>query len=100
MAQALPLDEQPVLEGGVAQANAVEEITAIERRRLLQRLRLAVIEQPLEAADIDRQAGRIEAHRLAVGNDRRRGHRLQALAEPCQAMLKTVAGLLIAALAP
>src|SRR5262249_21664046 len=41
MAEALPFNEQPVLEGGIAQADAVQQIAAIERSRLLESLRCA-----------------------------------------------------------
>ena len=44
MAKALSLDKQPILEGRVAQANAVQEIAAIERRRLLEGFRCAAAE--------------------------------------------------------
>ena len=44
MAEALALDEQPILEGGVAQADAVQKIAAIERRRLLEGPRCAAAE--------------------------------------------------------
>jgi hypothetical protein len=40
-AQPLPLHQQPVLEGLVANADAVEQIAAVERDRLLDALRRA-----------------------------------------------------------
>src|SRR5262245_35984067 len=51
MAEALSLDEQPVLEGGVTEADTVEEIAAIDRRRLLEGLQRAAPCQAFESGD-------------------------------------------------
>src|ERR1700752_1064221 len=97
MAQPLPLDEEPVLEAGVVNGEAIEEIAAIERRRPLQRLRCPLAQQLLEEGNIDGYGGRVEPDGLPVSDDRRQGGRLQALAEAVQGVFQAVAGLLIPA---
>ena len=52
--QAITLARQPLLEAGLAQAHAVEEIAAVESRRLLERLRRRLRRQLLELAHVDR----------------------------------------------
>ncbi len=81
MPQALTLDEQPVLEGRVANADAVEEIAAVELRCLLNGLRRPIDEQPLEGGDVAGHGGWVELDRLAVGDDRRRHGRFEALTD-------------------
>jgi hypothetical protein len=96
----LPFDEQPVLEDGIMNCDAVEQIAAVERDRLLDALRGACAHQPLEGAHIRAHGRRIEPDRLPVGDDPRRIGRLQALAQAVEGVLQAVPRLRIAAVAP
>ena len=98
-AQPLALDAQPFLEGGIADADAVEQVAAVERDRRLRRVGGPFGEQPLERGDVHRQRRGIEANRLAIG-DERIAVAAQGGAEPRQGVLEAVARVGVAAVAP
>jgi len=99
-AQPLALDQQPVLEGRVADLDAVEEVAAVERDCPFHRLDSRLAQQLLEEPDVDRDAVAIERDRLTIRDQRRRGHGAERSAQAQQGLLKAVARLPVAAVAP
>ena len=99
-AATLALDQQPILESGVAHRHAVQQIAAVEGNRLLQSRRTAVAQQLFKAADIGVHDRPVQHHALSAGDQRFGRHRREAAAQAQEALLQAVAGLPVAAVAP
>ena len=101
LTQAPAFHQQPILEGGIADRDAIEEIALIERGCPRQRPDRAVADQPLEEERVSTlTASRSSSDRLAVGAEHAAAVVAEAAAQPRQRLLQAVARLLVAMLAP
>jgi len=79
--QAGALEVEPVVEGRIADREAVQQRPLVEFARPVQLAVAAVLRQPLERQRIDRDRRRVEGDALALGLDHRRAVRRQAVAQ-------------------
>jgi hypothetical protein len=70
-AQSLALHEQPILESGITNVEPIEQIAAVERRRMGKGNGRACAHELLELRHIDRDRSPVQGHELAIGEKRR-----------------------------
>ena len=98
LAQPGPLGSQPLLEHRLIEAETRQQVSPVERVRMLERTPASIDHATLEGDDVDLDRGRIESQGLALDPQDRRPAAGKSVPKGSQRVAKTVPRLLVALL--
>ncbi len=98
--QPLALPGEPLLEGDLFHAEAVEQVAAVQRGRAGERVRGPLAQQALEGRDVDVHGGGVERDRLAFGDQGSGPDRGERFAKSEERLPQAGPGVLLSRLPP